>query len=155
MKTKINNLVALLVAAPSILFAQVDSTTIERNNQPPSAVTSTDGNNANVDASDAGAQRPIFLKTENISAFGGVDSKIYYDDNPMRTSGTVLSSVKDAIWTNTAYLGAGLGQIEITDAVITPYVGVSLTNTQYMAAGLDALRLPINKCIHNGKCSAQ
>jgi hypothetical protein len=60
MKTKINNLVALLVAAPSILFAQVDSTTIERNNQPPSAVTSTDGNNANVDASDAGAQRPIF-----------------------------------------------------------------------------------------------
>ena len=24
---------------------------------------------------DAGAQRPIFLKTENISAFGGVDSK--------------------------------------------------------------------------------
>ena len=32
---------------------------------------------------DAGAQRPIFLKTENISAFGGVDSKIYYDDNPL------------------------------------------------------------------------
>jgi len=141
MKNNIIKLAAIIAAAPSIIFAQqkeVDSTTIERNNQPPSSVTSTDGNNANVDTTDAGAQRPIFLKTENISAFGGIDSKIYYDDNPMR-SGTVLSNHKDAIWTNTAYLGAGLGQIEITDAVITPYIGFSLTNTQYLAAGLDAL----------------
>ena len=62
--------------------AQVDSTTVERSNQPPSSVTSGGDNSANVDASDAGAQRPIFLKTENISTFGGFSSKIYYDDNP-------------------------------------------------------------------------
>ena len=67
-----------MAIAPFIANAQVDSTTVERKNQPPSSVTSGEGSETNVDASDAGSQRPIFLKTENISAFGGFDSKIYY-----------------------------------------------------------------------------
>jgi len=69
MKNNIIKLAAIFAAAPSIIFAQVDSTTIERNNQPPSSVTSSDGSNANVETTDSGAQRPIFLKTENISAW--------------------------------------------------------------------------------------
>lgn len=135
---------ALLAISPTISFAQadrdkVDPTTLDRGNQPPSSVTSGSRSSANAKASDAGAQRPIFLKTQEISTFGGFDSKIYYDDNPFRTSGTVISQYKDAIWSNTAYLGAGLGQVELTDAVITPYVGASLTDTEYMASGLDFL----------------
>ena len=140
MKTNKLKLMAFFATAPSILFAQVDHTTIERSNQPPSAITSAEGVNANVDTSDAGAQRPIFLKTENVSVFGGVDSKIYYDDNPLSTQkNSILRSQKDAVWSNTAYLGAGLGQIEIQDAVITPYIGVSYTKTEFLASNLDWL----------------
>lgn len=133
-------LAVLVSTAPLILGAQVDPTTVDRNNLPPSSVTSNTESNANVDASDAGAQRPIFLKTENISAFGGINSRIYYDDNPFSTQkGNVLGSQKDAIWTNTAYLGASLRQLEITDAVVTPYIGASVTSSQYLANNLDWL----------------
>jgi hypothetical protein len=136
MKNKNNYLMALIAIMPSITFAQVDSTTLERSNQPPSSVTSGNGSSANVDASDTGAQRPIFLKTENITAFAGLDSKIYYDDNPL-SANNELSKFKDAVWSNTAYFGAGFGQIELTDAVITPYAGASWTTTEYLASGLD------------------
>ena len=129
-----------IAIAPFIANAQVDSTTVERKNQPPSSVTSGEGSETNVDASDAGSQRPIFLKTEHISAFGGFDSKIYYDDNPFSTQkSSVLSSQKDAVWSNTAYVGAGLGQIELTDAVVTPYAGISITSSQFLASNLDWL----------------
>ena len=116
MKNKNNYLMALIAIIPCITFAQqnkaqVDSTTVERSNQPPSSVTSGNSSSANVDASDTGAQRPIFLKTENITAFAGLDSKIYYDDNPL-SANNELSKFKDAVWSNTAYFGAGFGQIE-------------------------------------------
>lgn len=140
MKNQNNYLMALIAIMPSITFAQVDSTTVERSNQPPSSVTSGNGSSANVDASDTGAQRPIFLKTEKISAFGGISSRIYYDDNPFSTQkDSVLSSQKDAVWSNTAYVGAGLGQVELTDAVVTPYVGASISSSEYLASNLDWL----------------
>ncbi len=63
---------------------------------------------------------------------------------------SVLNSQKDAVWSNTAHLGAGLGQIELKDAVITPYVGVSYTKTEFLASNLDWLRLHIYKCLHYG-----
>ena len=68
----------MFATLPTLMFAQTgpDATTIERNNQPPAAVSNADTNNANVDASDAGAQRPIFLKTDNISAFVAVDDTV-------------------------------------------------------------------------------
>ena len=77
MKVKNIRIVALFAILPSMIFAQTgpDATTIERNNQPPAAVANGGGDNAKVDASDAGAQRPVFLKTENVSAFAGFDSK--------------------------------------------------------------------------------
>ena len=53
-------LAAFILSITGLLSAQPDATVTERNNQPPSSVTSGDNNNANVDASDAGAQRPIF-----------------------------------------------------------------------------------------------
>ena len=115
MKKNYYYLIILLAITPCIAFTQqnreqVDSTTVERSNQPPSSVTSGGGKSANVDASDAGAQRPIFLKTENISTFGGFSSKIYYDDNPFSATENILSNQKDAVWSNTAYVGAGLGR---------------------------------------------
>ena len=55
---------AFILSITGLLSAQTRCNGwLERNNQPPSSVTSGDNNNANVDASDAGAQRPIFLKT--------------------------------------------------------------------------------------------
>jgi hypothetical protein len=108
MKNQNNYLMALIAIMPSITFAQVDSTTLERSNQPPSSVTSGNGSSANVDASDTGAQRPIFLKTEKITAFGGISSRIYYDDNPFSTQkDSVLSSQKDAVWSNTCICWCG------------------------------------------------
>ena len=96
--------------------------------------------NDDLSESDTGAQRPIFLKTEKISAFGGISSRIYYDDNPFSTQkDSVLSSQKDAVWSNIAYVGAGLGQVELTDAVVTPYVGASISSSEYLASNLDWL----------------
>ena len=45
------------------------------------------------------------------------------------------------MWINTAYLGASFEPIEIDDAVITPYTGISYTSTEYLVSGLDALAL--------------
>jgi hypothetical protein len=68
---------ALVATLPSLMHAQTgpDATTVERNSQPPTSITSGDNQNDKVDASDAGAQRPIFLKTEKISGFAGLDSR--------------------------------------------------------------------------------
>ena len=55
---------------------QRDATVTDRPTQPPSSVTNNSGDqNTNIESSDSGAQRPIFLKTENITAFGGLDSR--------------------------------------------------------------------------------
>ena len=129
---------ALFATLPSLMHAQTgpDATTIERNNQPPAAVSNADTNDANIDASDAGAQRPIFLKTENISAFAGFDSKYLYRNNPF-SAGDKLAYFETAMWLNTAYAGASFQAIEVQDAVITPYIGASYTKTEYLESGLD------------------
>ena len=138
MNVKIIKFAALFTALPSLMLAQSgpDKTTIERNNQPPTGVSQNEGKNSNVDSTDAGAQRPIFLKTENISAFAGFDSKYLYRNNPF-SAGSKLSYFETAMWLNTAYAGASFEPIEITDSVITPYVGINYTKTEYLESGLD------------------
>jgi hypothetical protein len=130
---------ALLSTLPTLMFAQQpDATVTERNNQPPTAITSGENKDANVDTSDAGAQRPIFLKTTSISPFAGLDSKYLYRNNPL-SAADKLDFIETAMWMNTAYAGASFEAIEIVDAVITPYVGASYTTTEYLESGLDGL----------------
>jgi hypothetical protein len=129
---------ALFATLPSLMLAQTgpDATTVERNNQPPTSITSGNSQDNKVEASDAGAQRPIFLKTEKISGFAGLDSRYFYRDNPFQASDK-FNDAETAIWTNTAYVGANFEAIEIDDAVITPYIGASYTKTEYLESGLD------------------
>ena len=131
-------LAAFILSIPGLLSAQPDATVTERNNQPPSSVTSGDNNNANVDASDAGAQRPIFLKTSKVNPFAGFDSKYLYRNNPL-SAADKLDFIETAMWMNTAYVGASFEAIEFDDAVVTPYVGASYTSTEYLESGLDGL----------------
>ena len=142
MKTKLFKLLTFFSAGViSFLNAQPqrDATVTDRPTQPPSSVTNNSGDqNTNIESSDSGAQRPIFLKTENITAFGGLDSRYLYRNNPLSSSES-LSFIETAMWINTAYLGASFEPIEIDDAVITPYTGISYTSTEYLVSGLDAL----------------
>jgi hypothetical protein len=131
MKTKYYKLLAVLAASPLLMHAQnrPDATLTDRSSTPPSSVTAANNDGSSVDASDAGAQRPIFLKTENITAFVGLDSKYFYRNNPLSSS--VIQN-ETAMWMNTAYAGASFEPIEVEDAVITPYVGTSYTSTDYL-----------------------
>jgi len=142
MNTKYIKLIALFATLPTLLFAQQsakpDATLTERGNQPPSAVTAEGTDKTNVDTSDAGAQRPIFLKTENISAFAGLDTKYLYRNNPLSSSDK-LSFIETAMWMNTAYAGASFEAVETDNSVIIPYVGASYTSTEYLQSGLDGL----------------
>ncbi|MFL2938110.1 MAG: hypothetical protein ACJZ7A_03325 [Opitutales bacterium] len=94
-----------------------------------------DSSGADAAASDTGAQRPISLKKDGISAFFGYDSKYFYRSNPLAQKGD-LEQVQTAMWTNTFFGGAGLGIIETDDSVITPYVGASWTVNDYTEANL-------------------
>ena len=86
-------------------------------------------------ASDTGAQRPISLKKDGVSAFFGYDSKYFYRSNPLAQKGD-LKQLKTAMWTNTFYGGAGLGIIETDNSVVTPYVGASWTVNDYAESNL-------------------
>ena len=142
MKINYIKLVAVCATLPTLMFAQKpvtrDATITDRNNQPPSAVTSEEKSKTNVDASDAGAQRPIFLKTTNVSPFAGLDSKYFYRNNPLSAPGK-LDFIETAMWMNTAYVGASFESVEISDAVITPYAGASYTTTEYLESILGGL----------------
>lgn len=133
-------ILTLLVASASSMLGQaVDPTVTERPTVPPASVANPgSGNAANVDATDAGAQRPIFLKTENISTFAGFDTKYLYKDNPL-SSADKINFIETAMWMNTVYGGASFSPIEVDNAVITPYAGVSWTSTKYLESGLDGL----------------
>ena len=134
------SLALLVVVLASTLSAQQrDATVTNRQTQPPETVTNNaTAQNTEIESSDAGAQRPIFQKTQSISAFGGLDSRYLYRNNPLSSSET-LSFIETAMWINTAYLGASFEPIEIEDAVITPYAGLSYTSTEYLESGLDTL----------------
>jgi hypothetical protein len=74
-----------------------------------------------VGASDTGAQRPIFLNTEQISAFAGFDTKVLYRSNPLTLSGD-LTQTKTGIWQNSFYGGASLSPIDTDTASLDPRI---------------------------------
>ena len=142
MNVKFKKYLATFALFPTLLCGQQpnvpDPTITDRALAPPSSITTPNGDNTNVDSSDAGAQRPIFMKTENISVFGGAESKYLYRNNPL-SSADKLSRVETAMFINTLFAGASFEPVETEDAVITPYVGTSYTTTAYEKSGLDAL----------------
>lgn len=142
MNVKLKKYLATFALFPTLLCGQQpnvpDPTITDRPLAPPTSITSPSGDNTKVDSSDAGAQRPIFMKTENISVFGGAESKYLYRNNPL-SSADKLSRVETAMFINTVFAGASFEPVEAEDAVITPYVGTSYTMTSYEEGGLGAL----------------
>jgi len=86
--------------------------------------------------SDTGAQRPVILKKKGFSAFFGYDTKYFYRSNPLAQEGK-LKQQATGMWTNTFYGGSGLGVYDMTDYVLTPYVGGSWTLNDYVESGLE------------------
>ena len=116
--------------------AQVQSRIEGTDRQQPAPLTGNTGTSQEASAEDAvasdtGAQRPISLKKDGVSAFFGYDTKYFYRSNPLAQSGD-LKQLKTAMWTNTFYGGAGLGIIETDESVITPYIGASWTANDYI-----------------------
>ena len=109
-----------------------DQTTRNFDKAPPATVSSGNSNsNGNVGASDTGAQRPIFLNTEQISAFAGFDTKYFLRTNPTTKSGT-SKYAPSYVWQNSFYGGASLSPIDTDTAVLTPIFGGSWTMTDYL-----------------------
>ena len=84
--------------------------------------------------SDTGAQRPISLKKDGISAYFGYDSKYFYRSNPLATQESIKQPT--GMWTNTFYGGAGIGVYDMDTAVVTPYIGGSWTINDYAEGNL-------------------
>ena len=90
-----------------------------------------------VAVSDTGAQRPVQLNDRGMSSFVGYNSKYFYRDNPLSSSNE-LKKQATGMWTNTFFAGAGLGVFDASDAIITPYVGVSYTINDYIKSNLSS-----------------
>jgi len=97
-----------------------------------------DNNSGSTTASDAGAQRPVFLKTDALSLFAGYDAKITYRSNPLTLDGD-LKQAKTGIWQNSFYGGGSLNPIDTSIAVVTPYFGGSWTMSDYLNDNLSSL----------------
>ncbi len=135
----ISSLLLALSIASFVHAQKIDQTTRNFDGAPPSSVTSgKSGGNQGVGASDTGAQRPIFLNTEQISAFAGFDTKVVYRSNPLTLSGD-LTQTKTGIWQNSFYGGASLSPIDTDTSVVTPVFGGSWTISDYLNDELSSL----------------
>ena len=131
--------IATLLSSCMVYGQKIDQTTREFGNTPPAASTSkSSGNTPGISTSDSGAQRPIFLDTEKVSAFVGYDAKITYRSNPLTLSGD-LTQAKTGIYQNSFYGGASLSPIDTDSAVITPVFGGSWTMSDYLNDNLSSL----------------
>jgi len=118
---------------------KIDQTTRSFDGAPPSSVSSKNTNNGQgIGASDTGAQRPVFLDTDQISAFAGFDTKVTYRSNPLTLSGD-LTQTKTGIWQNSFFGGASLSPIDTDSAVVTPVFGGSWTMSDYLNDNLSSL----------------
>ena len=77
---------------------------------------------SDVSESDTGAQRPIVLKKNGLSAFFGYNTDYYYTSNAF---GTDTEEIASGIWTNTFYAGAGLGVFDMGEYVLTLTLGAA------------------------------
>ncbi len=101
------------------------------------SVSSSNDSSTDATVSDTGAQRPVQLKDKGMSSFIGYNSKYFFRSNPLSSSGE-LKQQATGMWTNTFFAGAGLGVFDASDAVITPYVGVSYTINDYIKSNLSS-----------------
>ena len=96
---------------------KIDQTTIDRTTTtPPQSLSSGAGPNAGVSASDSGAQRPVFLNTNLLTAFAGFGGTITYRSNPLTLPGD-MKQAKTGIWQNSFSGGASLSPIDTDVAV--------------------------------------
>lgn len=86
-------------------------------------------------SNDSGAQRPVLLSKSGVSSYFGYDTKYFYRSNPLATDGPAKQQAT-GMWTNTFYAGAGLGVFDLTDSVVTPYIGGSWTLNEYGESNL-------------------
>ena len=144
MKTKISLLI-LAVFFNAVLFSQ-------NNKQVRNRIEGTDRNVASeqinrsgenskktskATSKDSGAQRPVLLSKSGVSSYFGYDTKYFYRSNPLATDGPAKQQAT-GMWTNTFYAGAGLGVFDLTDSVVTPYIGGSWTLNEYGESNLEA-----------------
>lgn len=136
------SILALIFALNTASFAQTDQQVrnrIDGTNRnaaiemgPNEAETSNYGGSS----TDAGAQRPVVLSKTGISSFFGYDTKYFYRSNPLATDGPAKQQAT-GMWTNTFFSGAGLGVFDLTDSVVTPYIGASWTTNEYVKSDLE------------------
>ena len=84
-----------------------------------------------VASSDTGAQRPVSLTDDEISAFFGYDSKYFYRSNPLFVNGDLGEETKSDMWTNTFFSGVS-SVIEGDNSAYTPFLTTSYTVNDYL-----------------------
>lgn len=101
---------------------------------------SADGTSIN--ASDTGMQRPIFLRTESLSFFGGIDNSINRNANPLLLE-TDLDIKEggghDFTWSKTFSAGVLTNPIDINVAMLTIVAGGGWTDTDHLIEDFEAL----------------
>jgi hypothetical protein len=135
---KLVSILSSFFIASFAVAQKIDQTTRDFNGAPPSSVSSKSSGSRGISASDTGAQRPVFLKTEQISAFAGFDTKVTYRSNPLTLTGD-LTQAKTGIWQNTFFGGASLSPIDTDTSVVTPVFGGSWTMSDYLNENLSSL----------------
>lgn len=93
--------------------------------------------NNDASSSDTGAQRPISLNDDEISAFFGYDSRYYYRSNPLFVNADISEEVESDMWTNTFFTGVS-SVIEKDDSAYTPFLTASYTVNDYLEDDLGA-----------------
>lgn len=136
------SILALIFTLKTASFAQTDQQVRNRidgtNRNAAIEAGSNEAKSSNYGGSstDAGAQRPVVLSKTGISSFFGYDTKYFYRSNPLATDGPAKQQAT-GMWTNTFFSGAGLGVFDLTDSVVTPYIGASWTTNEYVKSDLD------------------
>jgi opacity protein-like surface antigen len=93
------------------------------------------GDATGVSASDTGMQRPIFLKTSNLSFFGGVTNSINRNSNPLNKETDIdikRDGGHDVTWSKTFSMGALTNPIDINVAMLTIVAGGGWTATDHL-----------------------
>ena len=97
---------------------------------------------AGINASDTGMQRPIFLKTSNLSFFGSIDNSLSRSANPLQLE-TDLEIKEggghDFTWSKTFSAGVLTNPIDINVAMLTIVAGGGWTDTSHLIDEFEAL----------------
>lgn len=97
---------------------------------------------AGINASDTGMQRPIFLKTSNLSFFGSIDNSLSRSANPLQLETDL--EIKDGgghdfTWSKTFSAGVLTNPIDINVAMLTIVAGGGWTDTSHLIDEFEAL----------------